>query len=234
MSYPDLVEEDGVLYLTETQKDVARVHEVPPVLLDGLWNQFTAAEVAREGLLLELPAAGQSMPSETALPNLPAFLARDGKRADYGTKDLRAGFTIETWLEFADCSAGQTILDTRSANGQGLALQTTSRGTVEVVLNDGRTESRWDCDPGLLSPGRRHHLVAIVDGGPKLILFVVDGVLCDGGEFRQFGWGRFSPNLRHANGTGKAKIGGMVRALRLYGRALRVSEAIANARGGGC
>lgn len=234
MSYPDLVEEGGVLYLTETQKDVARVHEVAPALLDGLWSQFTANTVARDGLLLELPAAESAIPAEAALPKLPEFLARDGQRADYGTKDLRAGFTVEAWLEFADCSAGQTILDTRTANGQGLALQTTARGTVEIVLNDGRTENRWDCDPSLLTPGRRHHLVAIVDGGPKLVLFVVDGVLCDGGEFRQFGWGRFSPNLRHANGTGKARIGGMVRSLRLYGRALRVSEAIANSRAGGC
>ena len=34
-----------------------------------------------------------------------------------------------------------------------------------------------------------------------MISFVVDGRLCDGGDFRQFGWGRFSPHLRHANGS---------------------------------
>ncbi|OGV82412.1 MAG: hypothetical protein A3K19_04045 [Lentisphaerae bacterium RIFOXYB12_FULL_65_16] len=233
MSYPDLVEDGGKLYLTETQKDIARVHEIEPALLAGLWNQFTAAEVAQTGLRLNLPAAGQAMPRETAMPALPAFLERDHKRADYGTKDLRRGFTIDTWLEFADLAPGQSVLDTRDATGQGLTLQTTARGTVEAVLNDGRTENRWDCDPGVLRPGKRHHLVAIVDGGPKLILFVVDGVLCDGRESRQFGWGRFSPNLRHANGGGTARLGGAVRTLRVYDRALRVSEAIANHRAGG-
>ncbi len=84
----------------------------------------------------------------------------------------------------------------------------------------------------ILHAGDLHHLVAIVDGGPKLILFVVDGVLCDGGEQRQFGWGRFSPNLRHANGNGTWQVSPNVQSLRVYERALRVSEAIANHRAG--
>jgi hypothetical protein len=47
-----------------------------------------------------------------------------------------------------------------------------------------------------------HHAAVItVDGGPKIITFVVDGTLCDGGEQRQFGWGRFSPDLRTPKGA---------------------------------
>ena len=178
-------------------------------------------------------------------------------RADHGVIDLKAGFTVEMWLELRDLAAGQTLLDSRSANGQGLCLQTTARGTVEIVLNDGRTENRWDCDPGALRAGERHHLVAIVDGGPKIVTFLVDGVLCDGGAFRQFGWGRFNPHLRHVNsesvnwaispgseGTevspdtsvgeapGRALVAkdlrGEIERLRVYDRALRTSEAIAN------
>ena len=58
MSYPDLVREGHRFFLTETQKDKARVHEIPRALLEAMWNQFEAAAVAREGLLLELPVAG--------------------------------------------------------------------------------------------------------------------------------------------------------------------------------
>jgi hypothetical protein len=71
-----------------------------------------------------------------------------------------------------------------------------------------------------------------VDGGPKIITFMVDGVLCDGGTERQFGWGRFSPHLRSLNGAGKVKVDSAVRSLRVYSRALRTSEAVGNFRAG--
>ena len=148
-------------------------------------------------------------------------------------------------MRFDALDAGQVLLDNRTEEGIGFCLQTTGRGTVEIILNDGRTENRWDCDPGMLEAGKLHHLVVIVDGGPKIITFIVDGVLDDGGDFRQFGWGRFSPNLRsasrftHRNAVGAEaketlRIGpslrGEIRALRVYYRALRTSEAIGNYR----
>jgi hypothetical protein len=61
---------------------------------------------------------------------------------------------------------------------------------------------------------------------------VVNGVLCDGGDARQFGWGRFSPTLRTPRGATQLKMGAAVRALRVYGRALRTSEAVGNWRAG--
>jgi hypothetical protein len=75
-------------------------------------------------------------------------------------------------------------------------------------------------------------VVVTVDGGPKIITFVVDGVLQDGGNQRQFGWGRFSPHLRSANGAAKVRIDPAVGSLRIYGRALRTSEAVGNFRAG--
>ena len=229
MSYPDLVEENGRFYLTETQKHLARVHEVDAGLLEGLWEQFYNAKPATDGPVLEVcdPA-----PEGVPMPGLPDLLTRDNTRSDYGTKDLRAGFTVDLWLRLETLEAGRTILDARDETGHGWALTTTDNGTVRISLNDGRTQDSWDCDPGLLSPGKLHHLVAIVDCGPKLILFLVDGMLCDGGEHRQFGWGRFSPNLRDVNGAGRLATGEAVRGLRIYDRALRVSEAIGNYRAG--
>jgi len=72
------------------------------------------------------------------------------------------------------------------------------------------------------------HFSIIVDGGPKTILFVMDGQICDGGEHRQFGWGRFNPNFRSANGSRSFKISPTVGNIRIYDRAIRVSEAVGN------
>ncbi len=236
MSYPDLVEEDGRFFLTETEKDAARVHEIEVELLDALWAQFDASSVATKALLLDLPANAADMPAETDMPKLPTFLIRDSGSAAYGTKDLRRGFAIDLWLRLDSLEPGQIVLDSRTPSGQGLCLRTTPGGTLEIVLNDGRTENRWDCDPGMLEAGELHHVAAIVDGGPKIISFVVDGKLCDGAEHRQFGWGRFSPDLREANGSQTLRIApgldGEVSALRIYGRYLLTSEAIGNFRAG--
>jgi hypothetical protein len=234
MSYPDLIEDAGKYFLTETQKDVARVHEIHPELLAGLWGQFDNKKFPMPGAVLRLPIKGEPLPRTCPLPTLPEFTQRDASRADYGTRDLRRGFSIDLWIRFDSLAAGQVVLDNRTENGRGFALQTTARGTLEIVLNDGRSESRWDCDPGCLQVGKMHHVVVVVDGGPKIILFLVDGHLCDGGDFRQFGWGRFNPHFRGPQGEKTLQIApslqGVIQAVTLYGRALRTSEAISNYR----
>jgi len=233
MSYPDLIQEEGVTYLTETQKDLARVHEVDRALLEGLWGQVegSVAAVATEGLVLSLPEVGQAMPDQAPMPGLPAFTRRSS-RADHGVEDLRQGFSLDLWLELETLDAGQVLLDNRTPAGQGFCLQTTPRGTIEIALHDGRTENRWETDPGLFEANRTHHLVAIVDGGPKIISFVVDGVLNDGGTARQFGWGRYSPHLRGVEGMDVLRIASSVLGLRIYNCHLRTSEAIGNYRAG--
>ena len=237
MSYPDLVEEGGKYYVTETQKNLARVHEIEPGLLEGLWAQSENAQIATEGLILGAPDEGPVLPpGEIPMPSLPLFHQRDGTRADHGSRDLRAGFSLDLWLVLESLGAGQRIIDSRNSTGQGLVLETTERGTVRLAMSDGRSESSWDCDPGVLSAGRLHHVGIVVDGGPKIMTFIVDGALCDGGDRRQFGWGRFSTLLRHANGSPSLRVApemeGEIRRLRIYHRALRTSEIVANYQAG--
>ena len=236
MSYPDLIEEGGKYYVTETQKDVARVHEIDTGMLDKLWSQLDVKEVAKTGLVIALSDTSSKIPEEIEMPKFNSLIERNTNSADHGSKDMRNGFSIDIWFQLNSLKSGQILLDNRSPNGQGVALQTTDKGTVEIILNDGRTENRWDCDPGLIEKKNLHHLIVTVDGGPKIITFVVDGILCDGGEYRQFGWGRFSPNYRGITGMENLRIGpslkGRIKSLRMYDRALLTSEAIGNFRKG--
>ena len=242
-------------YLLETQKDVARVHQLDPDLLEALWRQLDGGgSLTSENCVIEWKAE-EATGNNVVMPPLPPFNTRDHQRPDYGTKDMRSGFTVEIWLQLERLDGGQALVDARAPAGQGWALQTTARGTVEIILNDGRSESRWDCDPDLLVAGKLHQLAVIVDGGPKIISFVVDGVLCDGGDYRQFGWGRFNAALRHVNsadknpiiapGSGSSRdhapaeadaqrveISSAIRLLRIYDRFLRTSEVIGNFRSG--
>jgi len=231
MSYPDLVEENGRFYVTETQKNIGRVHEIDGRLLDGLFKQWEHRTAAATGLLTHYAGAGP-----IPMPRLPAFRVRDASDPAHGGRDLRTGFTLDLRVTLEDLRPGLVILDTRTDAGQGIALTTAEDGAVRLTLNDGRTESTWSSDPGTIRPGADHHVVAVVDGGPKIITFIVDGVLCDGGERRQFGWGRFNPTLRDVNGTPTARLGraGAVKVsrVRVYGRPLTTSEAVASFQAG--
>ena len=40
MSYPELIEDGGQYFLTETQKNVGRVHPIDKELIEGSWSQF--------------------------------------------------------------------------------------------------------------------------------------------------------------------------------------------------
>jgi hypothetical protein len=236
MSYPDLIEEDGELYLFETQKDKARVHRIDSDWLGRLWNQFDTDCETRHSRILDLSDDAARLATQIALPQLPTFVIRDQEQPDYRSRHTQTGFSIELWLSLDNPCNPRVLLDNRDAAGKGFCLQTTQRGTIEILLHDGRTENRWESDQNRLQAGMVHHVVVTVDSGPCIIMFVIDGILCDGGNLRQFGWGRFSPNLRDVNGGKNLRLsddtGVRIMALRLYGTPLGTSEVIGNCRAG--
>ncbi|HET8522303.1 MAG TPA: LamG-like jellyroll fold domain-containing protein, partial [Thermomicrobiales bacterium] len=190
-----------------------------PELLNGLWRQAETRTVTSDGLALAL-AGDQCAPGETtAMPSLPSL-------ADGG------GFTIDLWLTPDAQPSEQEIFNTRTRAGRGISLSLLRTGVLRLTIADGALEQLWESDPGLLSAGMLHHAAIIVDGGPKIITFVIDGVLNDGGTFRPRGWSRFSSMLGNINGVTTLTIDpalmSTLHTLRIYDRAVRTSEAVAN------
>lgn len=218
MSYPDLIEQGGRFWVTETQKTIARVHEVDGSLFEGMWQKADTANVAPDGLLLN---AG---PDELKSPSLSVP----------GPLDLQktTGLTIQCHVTFTRFEPGTVLLDNRADDGRGLALQLTDRQTVELVISDGTRTAAWDCDPDLLRTGVTHHITAIVDSRPGVLMFVIDGQLCDGGKSRHQGWTWYDRELTDVTGSGLISVGQSrsitIQNARIYTRALRVSEAVAN------
>ena len=88
MSYPDFIEQDGRYWFTETQKTIARVHEVDPSLLEGLWTQGQVKTVAREGLLVD--AGPEELRTGAVQLDRPLDLRQTG------------GMAIDLWLRLDD------------------------------------------------------------------------------------------------------------------------------------
>lgn len=222
ISYPDLVEHEGRFWITETQKSIARVHPLDETLLHGLWNQHREARPVSAGRVFSWQAAAAPAHS-VALPPWPA-LAQGG------------GFSLDLWLLLTAAAPYQPLLDARTAATDGLAVSLVAGPAIQIQFGDGICQARWQTDPGSITPGKLHHLVITVDGGPKVITMVLDGQLQDGNGLRQFGWGRFPAALDRVPGPAQALIASGppagLRHLWIYQRPLRTSEAVANFHAG--
>lgn len=224
ISYPDLLEIDGAFYITETQKKIARLHPIDPILLEGLFNQWDAQAITATGLLAAW--AGES--------GLCGKLALADGRAM--TLDPDGGFTIDLWLTPGSLASGQVLLEARDVDGHFVRLETAERSTIALTIGGADSQFRWEADPGIFKADHRHHIVCIVDGGPRIASMLVDGRLCDGGDERDRGWTRYPVNLPATREIRALNVGthldGVVHCLRLYGRPLRTSEAVAHYRAG--
>jgi len=209
MSYPDLIEQEGRVWLTETQKTVARVHEVDPTLLHGLWGQATNRSVCTEGLLDNTSA--------------PGFGRLEGR-----------GLSLELLFRLESDMPGQRLFAKTDAAGKGVTVHTSlaadGSAALTLTLSDGVRDLTWESDPGRIRKNWTHHVVFLADFSACIIGVVLDGRYADGALRRQYGWGRIRTDLEALDVANPSTNAAAVTLCRLYGRALRTSEAIGNYR----
>jgi Concanavalin A-like lectin/glucanases superfamily len=238
MSYPDMVEQDGHYWFFETQKYEARVHQVDPELIKSLWTQGEKNAVVTRGLVLVADHKVITSGPIT-MPDI-SF----SERAD-------AGVTFDFWLDSSKIVPGEYLFDARDSNGYGLSILVADDKTLQMTISDESSSMTWDTDSGLLTDGETHHIVAIVDANPQIMMFVIDGKVCDGGQNRFYGWRSADGMKVDQRSVGETAIDSnwnfdqpampklspmasrldvspSVISLRVYNRYLRVGEAISN------
>ena len=225
MSYPDLIEQNGKYWVTETNKEEARCHEIPADFFNLIWEQFGISRVATENLVhsFEQPALSSNSTHTINTPDV----------------SFAKGISFDFVVELSSPAPKQLIFELRDEKNKSITMQTGMYGDIEVVINDGNTVDKWTSDPGLIPVYGKHTITATLDNGPKIIQFIVDGVVCNGNEARQYGWGRYSANLNDLKpvslfvGNLKAdniREPGNLSQLRIYNRPLLNTEAIGNQR----
>ena len=254
--YPDIVMDGGEYFITETYKAApaseARTHVVDAKLIAVLLAQRTVKTRATDGLVLTMvtsnvPHGGWILP-KGSLPNFATY------------PSTRYGLTVDLWLAAGDIGesftkgkeevlvnlGGGAVVVTRLANGTA---------TASVTDSDGRTAT-WRtgsvCSRRLFASaqaGVQQQLSLIIDGGPKMMMWMVDGHLCDGGptgyaygpssgisDGLAAGWMLFDEAVAQVGddpaGGGTASVGSSVAVARVYNKALYTSELIGNFRAG--
>ena len=258
--YPDIVAaKSGETYITETFKaspqSEAKTHKVPKAMLALLYRQTSLNETATDGVVA-------SFDGKTVV----ALNDAAGALPDFQTypKD-RYGFSVDIWLDATYATQEQTVLLGASSSAAAAAAAAavggasdgdgdthtgvsisyfSSNGTVMVDMVDTMgSRVRFGTDPVCsqwLKDGQQstHHVGVLVDAGPKMIAFVVDGKLCDGGpDLKTWANGHHLFDLAFGDvggaTTGSVRVAtDMVVGGRWYDRVLYVTEMIGNWRAG--
>ena len=205
--YPDFIEDEGAVYITETQKSISRIHSVPDTLLQGLYTQHNISVLARDGLALTLTTSDEGkIVSAPALPPLaPLTRARQGFAFDLtlighadgaregqvllDTTTTKSSSTSATTTAAAIATTGggggATDVDLRASAGAGLRVSVGANASIVIALRDTKGVNATlatgaTCNGMLRLPGQ-HYVAFVADAGPPLASVMVDGFLCDGG-----------------------------------------------------
>lgn len=216
-SYPDCLEIGSAVLISETDKNKPRLHRIPQEFLNKLFSD-SLPNIDNSHLLLSCEEGGKQL----LMPDLLPFRKRT--TGHYRSFDCRSGFTM--CFEVFHSDAGAILLDNLTASGRGWRLSLTGNGVLKLMLSDSQTTSVHRSEKGLIQPQKTYQVGIIVDGGPKIVSFVIDGRFCDGGESRQFGWSRFSPMLCNVAGHRFLSISSSIRNLRIFNIALMTREVI--------
>lgn len=229
ISYPDWIEDGGNYYFTETQKTVARIHQIPNEYLEMLWSQGENPVKTTKGLVLELKGELCEQGNPFNMPPL-------------GNLSKGEGFSLELEIEPSQLKNDQVLLDTRRKKttgygtdakfaGNGIVIRILSTGAMEFIMDDGRSPLIWTSGPRIIKSSEPNHVVINVDAEAKIVTFVINGDLWDGGE-RPFGYARFNPYMYDVNGEETVAFSkdfkGNIQLFRIYNRFLYTSEAINN------
>lgn len=229
ISYPDWIEDNGEYYFTETQKTIARIHKIPKEYLEMLWSQGENSSITKKGLAFELNGDTCKQLQPFTIPSLGNLYKGDS-------------FSLEFKVKTDALRKDQVLLDTRRKKtegfgssskykGNGIRISILKTGVLEFLMDDGRSPLIWCSGTQTIKPKADNHLLINVDANAKILTFIINGELWDGGE-RPFGYARFNPFMWDINGDERVSFSdsfkGEIEVFRIYKRCLFISEAIGN------
>lgn len=209
ISYPDLFECDGKVYVTETQKSIARIHEIPEEFLCKMWDMAEGKKKRLSGL--------EITDEVTRLEN-PEKLENGGMSVI-----LDADFSDTADKIYADITDSSPKL-----NGLIVGM---SEGAVFAEYGDGVFCSRAVFQKQYLV-GEKHRLAVTVDTMAGVIFAVCDGKFLDGADEQVFGWTRIPYCMKKTSIESIRLNKKFVKKAVLFDRPVSVSEICTDSNAG--
>ncbi|MDA1264262.1 MAG: sialidase family protein [Planctomycetota bacterium] len=166
ISYPDLILDGDAAFVLATEKHAARCHRIAPGFLQALFDGLPADLQGTRGWIGSGKAGGRVMPPK--LP--PTSWSFVGLVEPPGDGRLP--------MMIADATVGGRGLTLRLGEELELVLELHGEGGTRVIRSQ----------PDALAPGAAHQVAVLLDGGPGIVRWMVDGRVLDGGDTADRGW----------------------------------------------
>ncbi|MDR2117064.1 MAG: exo-alpha-sialidase [Planctomycetaceae bacterium] len=221
MSYPDLIIVDGNYWISETKKDVARIHQIDTTMLEGAWKRLAEELDNKVSPLTQNGLVFETKEHRTAFSvTIQNALKQKGFSLDFVIDVPENGFKPET-----------PLIDNRNNEGKGLVVLAKENRTYAVEITDGSKDRRdvisRTFDANLLTTGK-HYITITIEAAPQLILSIVDGQYVDGNGEQVFGWGRYFNIPEQLDQNDTITLVPEINVFRFYNRPLKTFEATSN------
>ena len=218
ISYPDLVEYDGKLLITETQKFIARIHTVGDKLQSALLTQDTVCAKLDGISMADLKASG--VPTQT-------YCKKNHTDREEWKEVLANGGT--TWIFEGEFKPGDKVISAYNKRRGGFKVEVNDDGTL-YCFAAGEAASFTVESSINVCDGKKHHIAWISDTCACISYLVIDGIFDNGGTVFECGW-RFIPRqLSVIRAVPDVSFGEGVSDVRLIPNAILTADAIGDYR----
>lgn len=218
ISYPDLVEYEGKLLITETQKFIARIHTVGERLQNALLNQDTVC-ARLEGIpMAELKEKG-----------IPKQIYSNKNHADREEwKEIVENGGI-TWIFEGTFKPGDSVISAYGRQRGGFKVNVNSDGTLYCFASGEAANFTLESSINVCD-GKKHHIAWITDTAACISYLVIDGIFDNGGNVSECGWCHVPRQLSFISPVNSVSFSESIDDVRLIPSSILTADAIGDWR----
>jgi len=218
ISYPDLIEYDGRLLITETQKQIARIHTVSERLQNALLTQDTVCAKIEGISMTCLKADG--------VPKQQYSIVNHSDRSVWKEIPENSG---TTWIIEGTFKEGDSVISAFNKRRGGFKVEVTEEGTLSCFAAGESANFTVESSINVCD-GKKHHIAWIMDSAACVSYLVIDGIFDNGGNAFECGWKFIPYQLSFINAVKEVSFGNNVSDVRLIPNAILTADAIGDFR----
>jgi hypothetical protein len=220
ISYPDLIEHNGKVLITETQKLIARIHTVSDRLINALLTQDTVCArlegISKEELLT------------SGMPMMNYSKKNHADRVEWKELPENSG---SAWIFEGTFKAGDRVISAYNKRSGGFKVEVAEDGTLFCYAAGEAANFTVESSINVCD-GKKHHIAWIMDTAACISYLVIDGIFDNGGEVSECGW-RFIPRqLDFIRAVKDVSFGENISDVRLIQNSILTYDAIGDFRAG--